>query len=61
MTQKPAHSWSLLVTRTGLAVFLVIILFLNPVVALAISVAFFAVYYVVDENVLNRHRRRKTK
>ena len=33
-----------------------IIAFLNPVVALAISVAFFAIYNMVDANVLNRHR-----
>ena len=56
MTRKTKRSWSVLVTRVALAVFVGIIAFFNPVVALAISVAFFAIYNVVDANVLNRHR-----
>ena len=48
--------WSVLLTRAVLVVLLGIILFLNPVVALATSVAFFAVYNMLDAKVLNRHR-----
>ena len=56
MTRKTARSWSVLVTRAVLVVFVGIIAFLNSVVALAISVAFFAIHNMVDANVLNRHR-----
>ena len=55
--RRPAtRPWSVLVTRAVLVMLLGIVLFLNPVVALAISVASFALYNMLDANVLNRHR-----
>ena len=54
---RPAiRTWSVLVIRAVLLVLVGIIAFLNPVVALAISVAFFAVYKMLDVDVFNRHR-----
>ena len=53
---RPAITWSVLVIRAVLLVLVGIIAFLNPVVALAVSVAFFAVYKMLDVDVFNRHR-----
>lgn len=51
-----AHTWSVLVTRAVLVVLVGIIAVLNPVVAVAISVAFFAIYRMLDANAFDRHR-----
>jgi uncharacterized membrane protein HdeD (DUF308 family) len=54
---RPAvRTWSVLATRAVLVMIVVIIAFVNPVVALAISVAFFAIYKMLDANAFNRHR-----
>jgi len=54
---RPAtRTWSELMTRAVLVMFVGIITYLNPVVALGISVAFFNIYKMLDANVFNRHR-----
>lgn len=54
---RPAvRTWSVLATRAVLVMIVGIIAFVNPVVALAISVAFFAIYKMLDANAFNRHR-----
>ena len=50
------RAWFVLVTRAVLVMLFGIIAFLNPVVALAVSVAFFAIYRMLDANTFNRHR-----
>ena len=52
------RTWSVLVTRAVLVIFVGIIAFLNPVVALAISVAFFAIYKMFDANAFQSLSRR---
>lgn len=50
---------AVLVTRAVLVMFVAIIGFVNPVVAFAISVAFVAIYQMLDVNVLNRRAEQR--
>ena len=57
--RRPAtRPWSVVMTRAVLVICAGMIAFVNPVLALAVSVAFFAIYKMLDANAFNRHRKK---